>query len=65
MTAFPAYLNKPKALWHEATRRMANWLPKGLYARSVLIVLLPMVILQSVITYTFMERHWQLVTFRL
>jgi two-component system osmolarity sensor histidine kinase EnvZ len=47
------------------SRYFANRLPKGLYARSLLIVILPMVILQSVVTYVFMERHWQLVTFRL
>nr|WP_228259665.1 ATP-binding protein [Siculibacillus lacustris] len=40
-------------------------MPKGLYARSLLIVLLPMLILQSVVAYVFMERHWQLVTRRL
>ena len=40
-------------------------LPKGLYARSALIVIAPMVILQCVLTYVFMERHWQLVTTRL
>jgi two-component system osmolarity sensor histidine kinase EnvZ len=40
-------------------------LPKGLYARSLLIVIVPMVLLQSVIAYAFMERHWQTVTNRL
>jgi two-component system, OmpR family, osmolarity sensor histidine kinase EnvZ len=40
-------------------------MPKGIYARSLLIVILPMVILQTVITYVFMERHWQLVTHQL
>jgi len=40
-------------------------LPKGLYARSILIVVLPIVILQSVVAYVFMERHWQTVTRRL
>jgi two-component system osmolarity sensor histidine kinase EnvZ len=40
-------------------------LPKGLYARSILIVVMPIVILQSVVAYVFMERHWQLVTRRL
>jgi two-component system osmolarity sensor histidine kinase EnvZ len=40
-------------------------MPKGLYARSALIVIAPMVILQSVLTYVFMERHWQQVTNRL
>ncbi len=37
-------------------------MPKGLYARSLLIVILPMLILQTVVTYVFLERHWQLVT---
>ncbi|MCE1237781.1 MAG: ATP-binding protein [Hyphomicrobiales bacterium] len=40
-------------------------MPKGLYARSLLIVVLPMLILQSVVAYVFMERHWRLVTGRL
>ena len=40
-------------------------MPKGLYARSLLIVIVPMVILQSAIAVVFMERHWNLVTFRL
>jgi two-component system osmolarity sensor histidine kinase EnvZ len=50
-------------------RRMSRWLnsvmPKGLYARSLLIIILPMVILQSVIAFVFMERHWNVVTQRL
>ena len=40
-------------------------LPKGLFARSILIMVLPMIILQSVVAYVFLERHWQLVTRRL
>jgi two-component system, OmpR family, osmolarity sensor histidine kinase EnvZ len=40
-------------------------LPRGLYARSILIVILPMVVLQSVITFIFLERHWAQVTNRL
>ena len=51
--------------WRDFTRWLAAFMPKGLYARSLLIVILPMVILQSVIAYFFMERHWQTVTFRL
>jgi len=50
-------------------RRMSRWLnsvmPKGLYARALLIIIAPMVILQSVIAFVFMERHWNLVTQRL
>nr|WP_245572986.1 ATP-binding protein [Lichenihabitans psoromatis] len=44
---------------------VADILPKRLYSRSLLIVIVPMVILQCVIAYFFMERHWQSVTFRL
>ncbi len=40
-------------------------LPKGLYARSLLIVILPMVLLQGAVAYVFMQRHWDLVTHRL
>jgi two-component system osmolarity sensor histidine kinase EnvZ len=40
-------------------------LPKGLYARSILIVVMPILILQAVVAYVFMERHWQTVTQRL
>ena len=50
-------------------RRMSRWLnsvmPKGLYARALLIIIAPMVILQSVIAFVFMERHWNVVTQRL
>jgi len=40
-------------------------LPKGLYTRSLLIIVVPIVILQSVIAFVFMERHWERVTTRL
>ena len=40
-------------------------MPKGLFARALLIIIVPMVLLQSVIAYIFMERHWQTVTQRL
>lgn len=50
-------------------RRISRWLngvmPKGLYARALLIIIAPMVILQSVIAFIFMERHWNVVTQRL
>ncbi|HEY3224967.1 MAG TPA: ATP-binding protein [Pseudolabrys sp.] len=50
-------------------RRVSHWvngfMPKGLYARALLIIIAPMVILQSVIAFVFMERHWNVVTKRL
>lgn len=46
-------------------RWLRRHLPMGLYARSLLIVIIPMVLLQSIVAFVFMERHWQLVTQRL
>jgi len=51
--------------WRSLTRAMANMMPKGLYTRSLLIVIIPIVLLQTVVAYVFMERHWELVTRRL
>lgn len=51
--------------WRGFARGLAAVMPKGLYARALLIVILPMVVLQSAIALVFMERHWQTVTFRL
>ncbi|MEA2942201.1 MAG: two-component system, OmpR family, osmolarity sensor histidine kinase EnvZ, partial [Bradyrhizobium sp.] len=42
-----------------------NFMPKGLYARALLIMIVPMVVLQSVVAFVFMERHWNTVTRRL
>lgn len=40
-------------------------MPRGLYARSLIIIVAPIVLLQAVVTYVFLERHWQMVTERL
>src|SRR5215469_10822027 len=42
-----------------------GWMPTGLYARALLIMIVPMVILQTVVAGVFMERHWNTVTRRL
>ncbi len=47
------------------SRWLRRQLPTGLYARSLLIIILPMLILQTVVAFVFMERHWQMVTERL
>ncbi len=41
---------------------LKRFLPSGLYWRSLIIIVAPMVILQAFVTYVFMERHWQMVT---
>ena len=52
-----------------ANGRMGNafksWMPTGLYARALLIMIVPMVVLQTVVAFVFMERHWNVVTQRL
>jgi two-component system osmolarity sensor histidine kinase EnvZ len=42
-----------------------GWMPTGLYARALLIMIVPMVILQTVVAGVFMERHYNTVTRRL
>lgn len=42
-----------------------KYMPQSLYIRTVILIIAPMVLLQSVISYVFMERHWQMVTERL
>src|SRR5580765_3071500 len=48
--------------WRKISRWLNSIMPKGLYARALLIIIAPMVILQSVVAFVFMERHWNLVT---
>jgi len=46
-------------------RWLADLMPKGLYARALIIIITPIVLLESVVAFAFMERHWQVVTSRL
>lgn len=56
----------PAAFVYDRSGRFFNsFMPKGLYARALLIIIIPMVLLQSVVAFVFMERHWNLVTRRL
>ncbi len=54
-----------KRLQKRPARAISRIMPKGLYPRALVIVIAPVVLLQSVIAYVFMERHWQTVTQRL
>jgi two-component system osmolarity sensor histidine kinase EnvZ len=54
--------NRMSTGWIRFGRLAKAIMPKGLYARSLLIIIAPMVILQSVVAFVFMERHWTLVT---
>lgn len=46
-------------------RLLADMMPKGLYVRALIIIIAPIVVLEGVIAFVFMERHWQNVTRRL
>jgi len=39
-----------------------SWMPTGLYARALLIMIVPMVVLQWVVAFVFFDRHWSTVT---
>ena len=58
-------LARLRDLWRQGARGLAAMLPKGLYKRSLLIVILPMVLLQTAVTFAFMQHHFELVTRRL
>ena len=42
-----------------------RYLPKGLFGRSLLIIVLPVALMQVAVTWTFFEEHWETVTARL
>jgi two-component system, OmpR family, osmolarity sensor histidine kinase EnvZ len=54
-----------RTLYGRLATAIRDRLPKGLYARALIIIIAPMVLLQSVITFVFLERHWETVTRRL
>lgn len=51
--------------WLWAGSTLGDLLPKGLYARALIIIIAPIVVLEGVIAFVFMERHWEAVTRRL
>jgi two-component system, OmpR family, osmolarity sensor histidine kinase EnvZ len=57
------WLTETVAEWGRSINHLFNrFMPKGLYVRSLIIVMMPTFALLSVATYIFLERHWQLVT---
>src|SRR5262245_63951032 len=61
----PIPTHERRSLYRRITGAIGNQMPKGLYARALIIIIAPMVLLQSVLTFVFLERHWQTVTRRL
>ncbi len=54
-----------QTLWWRFNRFLERHLPEGLYPRSLIIVIAPMVLLQSFTVYFVLEQHWSEVTKRL
>ena len=46
-------------------RSVKKWLPTTLFGRSLLIIILPVAIMQVVVTWVFFDAHWEAVTSRL
>ena len=65
VSALRAYVRRYLVLYDRASATVKGIMPKGLFARALLIIIVPMVLLQSVVAYMFMERHYNLVTQRL
>jgi len=60
-----AFLKPILHVYRAVSRFMYRIMPKGLYTRTFLIIIAPIVILQSVLVFVFMERHYQLVSRRM
>ncbi|MGE0844700.1 MAG: ATP-binding protein [Flavobacteriaceae bacterium] len=65
--AWHRMLKRIRSHWivKSVTGPLAKRMPTGLYARSLLIIVTPVVLLQAVVAFVFMERHWDRVTGRL
>ena len=61
----PAPHSAVRQLYGRFARAVGGAMPKGLFARSLIIIIAPVVLLQSLVVFVFMERNWQDVTQRL
>lgn len=51
--------------YRAVARALYQRMPKGLFARTLLIIVAPLVIMQTVLAFVFLDRHYNLVTQRL
>ena len=54
-----------RTAWRRFARGLGDLMPKGLFARSLIIIIAPVVLLQALVAFVFMEEHWRQVTARL
>jgi two-component system, OmpR family, osmolarity sensor histidine kinase EnvZ len=47
-----------RMVYAKLARRLAAMLPTGLFARSLIIIIAPVILLQGIIVAVFLERHW-------
>ena len=62
VTNASGYITQP---WDRFTRWLRSVMPTGLYARALLIIIMPMVVLQSAVAFLFIERQSSVVNFYL
>jgi two-component system osmolarity sensor histidine kinase EnvZ len=62
VTSASGYVTRP---WDRFTRWLRSVMPTGLYARALLIIIMPMVILQSAVAFLFIERQSTVVNYYL
>jgi two-component system, OmpR family, osmolarity sensor histidine kinase EnvZ len=68
-----AYETRSETAWGEPERdveiRREGWikrvLPRTMFGRSLLIVVMPLILLQAIATWVFYDRHWAAVSWRL
>ena len=59
------WMSRARTAWTGIAKMLGELAPKGLYARALIIIIAPIVLLESVVAFAFMERHWNQVTRRL
>jgi two-component system osmolarity sensor histidine kinase EnvZ len=62
VTGASGYVTRP---WDRFTRWLRSVMPTGLYARALLIIIMPMIVLQSAVAFLFVERQSSVVNFYL
>jgi len=63
--AFVPAVRGVRQAWRRMARGIADLMPTGLYARSLIIIIAPVVLLQAFVAFVLMEQHFQTVTARL
>ena len=56
--ALRAAADRGYELYDRSSATLKGMMPKGLYARALLIIIAPMVVLQSVVAFMFIKRHY-------